>query len=66
MYYLEICNLSLISDFSLCSTWFVCKRLHGSHTGEYIQQFEEVVASFETQHKVGHAITDNASNIQSF
>ena len=42
-----------------------CKRLHGSHTGEYIiQQIEEVMASFEIHHIVGHAITDNESNMK--
>lgn len=54
-----------IADYTLQSVMLACKRLHGSHTGEYIsQQFEEILTSFEVIGKVDIAITDNASNMK--
>ena len=54
-----------IVDFKLHSAMLSCHHFRGSHTGErIIQNFEEIVTSFDISGKVDKVITDNASNMK--
>ena len=53
-----------ILDYTLQSIMITCCRFKGSHTGDRIfSVYQETLAHFAIAEKIGHVITDNASNM---
>lgn len=62
--FLGVTGHYISSDWKLESVMLCCNRITGRHTGDNIlQSYEELAVEFNIDRKVGHIVTDNASNM---